>query len=343
MSKEKTNTIRVGLFVVAAFILFAIAIYNIGNKQNLFGATFSVSSVFKNVKGLQPGNNVRYAGINVGSVADIVLLNDSTIRVDMQMQQKVKAYLKKDAVASIGSDGLVGNMIVNISPGKGFMPAVEDGDILDSYTRVETEEMLNTLGNTTENIALLTVNLLEITEKINKGKGSLPMLINNRGLAEDLQAAIKNLRQTTAYVEVLSRQLQRNIGDIDDGKGLLGYLLRDTTLEKQLDQIAGEMDALVSNRLTPTMENLEQSSLSIKSTSTELEGVVEEIDLNEGLVGAILKDTTVAEDFRQTLQNLNEGTDRFNQNMEAMKHNFLFRRYFKKQEKEKRKAEKNQS
>ena len=334
MKKEKTNTVRLGIFVVVAFILFSIGVYNIGNKQNLFGATFHISSLFNNVKGLQLGNNVRYAGINVGTVSQITLLNDSTIRVDMQLQKQVQTFLKKDAVASIGSDGLVGNMIVNISPGPGNQGAVEDGDILESYTRIETEEVLQTLGNTSENVALLTLNLLHIAEDLNSGKGSLPMLIRDSTLAKDLQLTVHHLRQTTEKVNKMSDLLQANVEYISDGNGLMGYLLKDSTFETQINQITGQLDQLISARIPSIMNNLERTSQEMNATSAKLNNLVEQIDLNQGLVGTVLHDSLIAEDLKQTLSNLNQGTLLFNENMEALRHHFLFRKYFKEQRKE---------
>lgn len=337
--REKTNTVRLGIFVVVAFILFSVAVYNIGNKENLFGARFQVSATFSNVKGLQLGNNVRYAGINVGTVSDIVLLTDSTIRVDMQLQQQVQEFLKKDAIASIGSDGLVGNMIVNISPGKGDAAFIEDGDMIVSYTRIETEEVLQTLGNTTENVALLTVHLLEIAENLNKGTGSLPMLIKDSTVAQDLKWAVRNLRQTVEQVNAMTAQLQDNLQQVNEGEGLLGYLLTDTVFESRINLATARLDQLLDARIPPILENLEQSSREINTTSTALREVAEQINLEEGLVGTVLHDTTVVNDLKQTMDNLNEGTQLFTENMEALRHHFLFRRYFKKQEREQEKEQ----
>jgi phospholipid/cholesterol/gamma-HCH transport system substrate-binding protein len=334
MRKQKTNTVRLGLFVIIAFILFTIGVYNIGNRQNLFGARFTVSALFSNVKGLQLGNNVRYAGINVGTVSDIILLTDSTIRVDMHLQRQVQEFLKKDAVASIGSDGLVGNMIVNISPGPGDTLLIEDGDIIASYTRIETEEVLQTLGNTTENVALLTVHLLEIAQNLNKGAGSLPMLIKDSLLARDLQMAVRQLRQTTQTVNRMSAQLESSIDHLSAGEGLLGYLLTDTTFETRIDHMTGQLDELLAGRIPPILDNLERSSREISTSSTALKNLIEEVDLNQGLVGAALYDTAAANNLKQTMENLDEGTAKFSENMEALRHHFLFRRYFKKQARE---------
>jgi phospholipid/cholesterol/gamma-HCH transport system substrate-binding protein len=337
MGKEKTNTAKLGLFVTIALVLFTVAVYYIGNTQNIFGDTFIISTTFENVNGLQTGNNVRYSGINVGIVDRLVIVNDSTIRVDMKLQEEVNEFLKKNAIASIGTDGLVGNMIVNIIPGIGNSSPVENGDKIESFTRVEAGEMLNTLGNTTENIALLTLNLLEISENINNGKGSIATLLNDPEMANDFQLAIRNLRYSAQHINTLSGQIQKSMDSINQGNGILGYLLNDTTFELQINQLTAGLDTLIRSRTVPIMDNLEQSSEDIAITSAGLKKIIQEIDLNQGLAGSILRDTTIAIDLKETMHNLNEGTDRFNENMEALKHNFLFKKYFKKEEKRRKK------
>ncbi|MFT5382754.1 MAG: phospholipid/cholesterol/gamma-HCH transport system substrate-binding protein [Saprospiraceae bacterium] len=337
MARGNTNTVKLGLFVTTAILIFIVAVYYIGNTQNIFGSTVKIFSVFQNVKGLQTGNNVRYSGINVGIVGDIIIVNDSTIRVDMLLQKEMKAFLKKNAISSIGSDGLVGNVIVNINLGKGKALPVEDGDIIQSYARVQAGDMMNTLGNTTENISLLATNLLEIAEYINSGQGSVATLINDADMANDLQEAIRNLRRTMQHFNSISSQLEKSMSEINQGQGLLGYLLKDSTFEYQINQITGSLDTLISRRTVPIMDKFEQSSNDIAEASSGMKTIINELDLNEGLVGAVLKDSTSVENFKQTMHNLNEGTDGFNENMEALKHNFLFRRYFRKQEKKRNK------
>ena len=333
MNKEEINNVRLGLFVAIAFVLFTVGVYNIGNKRNMFGSTFAVSSIFSNVKGLQPGNNVRYVGVNVGNVTGLVLLNDSTIRVDMQLQKRVREFLKKDAVASIGSDGLVGNMIVNINPGNGVADTVEDGDVLQSYSRPETEELLNSLGNTTENIGLLTLNLLQIAQNLNKGKGGISMLINDSTFAKDLKMTAHHLRRTSRNIDLVGDRLQANVDKMDRGEGLLGYLLKDSTVGPQIDLLSHRFDTIVRDRLTPMAENLQEASQDIAVAAQEMNSLVREIDFNHGLAGALLQDSAAANDLKQILRNLNEGTGLFNENMEAMRGNFLFRKYFKRQAK----------
>ncbi len=338
MSKEQGYILRLGLFVTIAAILLTLGIYFIGDNQKLFGSTFRLSSIFSNVNGLQRGNNVRFGGVDVGTVEQIVIINDSTLRVDMKIEESVKDHIKKDAIASIGSDGLVGSMIVNINWGKGNMPAVEDGDVLLSYSRLEATELLNTLGKTNENIAIFSNDLLRITQKINKGKGTLSMLLNDSVMAVELRQSIKNIKTTTAYLNESGKLIKDIADQVQNGEGLIGTLLKDTTIMQRVDGIVARLEeSTFYDQLDSTMYNLKLTSERVASFSDELNQLATELNNGEGTFGAILKDSLMAEEFRQTLKNLNEGSVLLNEDLEALQHNFLTRKYFKKKEKEERK------
>ena len=139
MEKSNSQKIQLGIFVIIGTIVFLAAIYFVGNKQNMFGNTSNLKAVFANVNGLQPGNNVRYAGIDIGTVTEIEMINDTTININMLIDNKIMHHIQKNAVATISSDGLVGNMIVNIIPGKGVAKKVENGDVIQSYSRIGTD------------------------------------------------------------------------------------------------------------------------------------------------------------------------------------------------------------
>lgn len=337
MSRTNQQHFKLGIFVIAVLATFTLAIYSIGNQQNLFGASLRISSLFNNVNGLQKGNNVRYAGINVGSVEEIVILNDSTLRVDMVLDKKVQPFIKEDAIASIGSDGLVGNMIINISPGNGNRPAVVDDAILQSYTRIDPKDLLNTLGNTNENIALLSLNLLQIAENINRGGGTFATLLTDSSLATNLQQSVFTLRRSLQYFNSMGRHLDATIAEVRQGQGLLGYLLQDSTFFQQLEYFTYRLDSLLIGQTAPVLADLQQASTDLSATSATLRTLVEAINLNEGMMGTLTRDSSITKDLKETMHNLNQGTDRFNENMEALKHNFLFRKYFKKKEKEEKK------
>lgn len=340
MAQKVKHTVRLGIFVTVGVILFTLSIYYIGNRQNLFGKRYRISTLFSNAYGLKAGNNVRYAGINVGSVENISFQNDSTLKVDMVLDDKVKDFIKKGAIASIGTDGLVGNAIVNISPGSGNQQPIEDGDTIRSFSRTDPNDLLNTLGNTNQNIALLSLNLLEITEKINKGQGTLSQLISDPKMANDIAKSLTNLQTVTDNLIVMSQELNLSVKQISDGDGLLNYLLYDTTFSHQIESFVQNLDSAIITESKPIVANLTTATEDMKSATEELKLALEVLNKGEGTANTILRDTSAAQALKETLHNLNQGTASFNENMEALKHNFLFRKHFKKLEKQQAKQEK---
>lgn len=319
MDKAIGHKIKLGIFVTIGFILLTTGVYFIGEKQNMFSTNFQLKTIFRNVSGLQPGNNVRFSGINVGTVGELNIINDSTIEVVMVIEERVRPYIKKDAIASIGSDGLVGSMLINISPGNGELASVENDDLIFSYSRVKAEDMISTLSSTNENIAILTSDLLQITESIINGKGAVGALLYDSTLAMEIRLTVDNLKDATSYTKKVTQELSQVATHIQDDNNMISLLTKDTTLTTSI----GHM-----------MNNLEESSKSMKEVSRQLSHVMAKLERADGALGALLNDPKLATDLKQTMENINIGTSRFNENMEAMRHNFLFRRYFKKQQKE---------
>ncbi|XLS30671.1 MlaD family protein [Flavobacteriaceae bacterium M23B6Z8] len=325
MTKTASQNIKLGFFVVVGTILLIIAAYFIGNNQNLFSKNFNLTTVFSNVNGLQIGNNVRYAGINVGTVKRIEMINDTTIIVHMAIEQKIQQHIKKDAVASIGSDGLVGNMIVNILPGKGSDISVVDQDTIESYSRIEAKDMLNTLNTTNENAALLTADLLKVTQSLTNGQGTFGKLLNDTLMASNLEKTIFNLKNASAAANRTLISLNERLNEINFEKSAVGVLVNDT--------VSG-------NKIKQTIARLEETGTTIQTVSSEIEQLIHKLKDGKGAFNYLTTDTILVNNLDKTMKNLEEGTFRFNENMEALKHNFLFRRYFRKQEKALKKKEK---
>jgi phospholipid/cholesterol/gamma-HCH transport system substrate-binding protein len=125
MKNSIANKIKLGMFISLGIAVLIITIYFIGERQQLFRNTFHLSGVFKDVAGLQAGNNVRLSGINVGTVENISLVSDTSVRVDFIIDENTRKFIKKDAVATIGSEGLMGNKVLIITPGTGGKTVIE--------------------------------------------------------------------------------------------------------------------------------------------------------------------------------------------------------------------------
>lgn len=186
--------IRLGLFVIGGIVLFVLAIFIIGRQKNLFNPVFNISSNFYNVSGLQVGNNVRFSGINVGTVANIKIVNDSTVRVDMLIKQEAWPFIKTDCTVNIGSEGVIGDKLVNILQGSGDSALVKNGQMLKSNEPIETETIVKSLKITASNAEIITEQLAEIMTKINSGHGTIGRLIQDKTLAENLNKTIVNLK-----------------------------------------------------------------------------------------------------------------------------------------------------
>ncbi len=325
MKKETGNTLRVGIFVVTGLALFIVAIYLIGQNQNMFKKTFTISANFNNVSGLMQGNNVRYSGINIGTVKDITMVNDSTITVDMNIDEKMVKHIKKDAIATIGTDGLVGNMIVNIIPGEGTADIVTSGDVIQTYTKIGTADMLNTLSVTNENAALLTAKLLKVANAMSDEKGTLGMLINDTIVASNLKQTVIQLKITSIEASKAMKELNSIISSLDIENSVAGALLN---------------DSLQAEKVKSLISNLEVSSLEINEVIKNINETVTQFREGEGAINYLSNDKEFVKELEETMKNINEGTDKFNQNMEALKHNFLTRGYFRKLEKQKEKEAK---
>ena len=329
MKQSNAQKLNLGLFITIATVLFITAVYLIGQRQDMFKNTFTISSFFQNVNGLQNGNNVRYAGINIGTVKGITMINDSTIKIDMNIDKKIVTHIKKDAIATIGSDGLVGNMIVNIVPGKGTAEVINNGDFIDSYSKIGTDDILNTLNTSTENAAILTSDLLKITNSITKGKGTIGVLLNDTIMAKDLKLTIANLKNASYSASKSVSEVNEVISELKtNDTSVLGVLLNDT--------ISGR-------KLKSMIRNLENSSAQIDNVVNDINTVVSDFNTSDGAYNYIVKDTSLVNSLKSTLEHINEGTDKFNQNMEALKHNFLTRSYFRKLERQERKAAKKEN
>lgn len=322
MKTSGKRTLQLGFFVILSTVILVITVYLIGQKKDIFSNTINLRVKFGNANGLQAGNNVRLSGINVGSVLSVVIQNDSTIEVTMRIREDVRLHIKQNAIATIGTDGLMGNMLVNISPGKGDAQIVNDGDLLQTYSRIKTDDILKTLTTTNENAALLTSDLLEIVQEIKQGKGTVSYLLNDTSLRQQVFITVSNLKRATAQTNEVLSQLNQISTSVKVGNGLAGWVINDTTTQVKIKS---------------TLEGLETASLKINSSIDNLNQMLSDLGEGEGAIPALMKDTAMANDLRITLKNLNVGSGKFSEDMEALRHHFLFRKYFRDKEKEKKK------
>jgi phospholipid/cholesterol/gamma-HCH transport system substrate-binding protein len=327
MATRIISNIKLGIFVVAGLLLLILALYTIGRNSNLFGRNFELRARFDNVQGLTAGNNVRYAGIQVGTVKKVKILNDTLIEITMLIQEKMKAFIHKNDIVSIGTDGLMGNKLINISPAKDQSALAAEGDILAARQVASTDEMLETLNKTNMNLALISEDIKRTVQRVNNSTALWKML-DEPTLPDNLKVSMANIRNATGKADDLVTDLHTIITDIKAGKGSLGSILTDTA---------------IAHNLNEAVIKIQQVGDDARQLAAELTGLTQSVkqDINngKGTVNALLKDSVLAGRVNTAIGNIEQGTAAFQQNMEALKHNFLLRGYFRRQEKQRKKEE----
>lgn len=211
MKKNTNNRIRLGVFVSIGVTLFIIGIYFIGSRQHLFSDTFKISGIFKDVSGLQIGNNVRFSGINIGTVSNIEIVTDTTVRVDMIIERHTQKFIKKDAKAIIGSEGLMGNKVLVITPGTSELQPIGDNEFLETTMPVSFDDILANLKVTTDNASLITDDLATIMGGIRSGKGTIGKLFMDSSFAMNVDQTIVNLKRSSKGLDENMEAAKHNI------------------------------------------------------------------------------------------------------------------------------------
>lgn len=227
--KDNTGYIwKLGMFVAVGLGILVIAIYLIGMQRNLFGNNFQLKTVFKSVSGLKVGNNVRFAGINIGTVDEIALVTDSSVMVYLVIKDEAKPYLKLSSKTSIGSDGLMGDKVLTIHPGTSNSTNVVNGSILVSSETVEVQDIIASLKTSVDNAAIITNQLAVFTYKMNNGKGALSKLISDEAFSESIKGTIINLEKS-------SKEFAQFTWKMNHGNGALSKLVSDEAFANSLD------------------------------------------------------------------------------------------------------------
>lgn len=297
--ENKMPSIRLGIFIFIGSVMVILSIFLIGNKESLFTSTFEIKTYFKSIEGLRGGAPVRLSGINVGSVSNIKISDDTTgnVEVTLRLNADVQKFIRTDTKASIETEGLVGNKVVILKIGTSGAP-VQSGDVIQT---AETpgfaaiiEETQGILGYTRE----LTSNLAEIVAKVNSGEGSVGKLINR----DDLYRNTNNLI-------------------ISADRSLSAITMKLDTLANIVNSLGFGVQAMIAN---------------VDGVVIGIDTIISNIQKGEGILGVLVsKESQLSNNLNQVLDNVIKitedtklGAARFAENMEAMKRNWLFKSYF---------------
>lgn len=314
--KETAQQVRLGAFVLAGLALFLAAVFLIGSENNIFSRTFEVHAVFRNVEGLKPGDNVWLSGVKIGTVSGVRIASEGKVVVTLALKENQNRFIQDDAMVSIGSDGIVGSKIVVIRPGRSTA-VIGESDTLSTVSPTDTQDILNLARDVGENTRSLTDDLRTIASRISSGQGIVGELLNDGAVAQEMRAAIANLRTTGDNTARVSKELQMLVQDLRTGPGLLPTLISDTSY---------------TNTFRVALANVERVSVQAGELSESLNQLTSHVRSRDNVVGVLLADSSAGDQLRTTIENAALASEKLDQNMEALQHNFLFRGYFRKQE-----------
>lgn len=317
MKEQKLSTIKLGAFVLIATTCLVLGLYYMGSKKNIFHSSISVSANFNNVGGLLAGNNVRFNGINVGTISKIYAISDTSIKVEFTIDEAIIQFISDKSIVSIGTDGLLGNKLLDISPSKEGSTKIKDGQTLNAVNPIQMDNAMRTLMVTNENLKVISANLKSVTEKFNNSN-SLWHLLTDSVVAENVRNAIVSFKLTGNNSAILTGDLRSIVKDIKTGKGTIGSLITDTSLAVKLNQ---------------TIVNIKTISDTMALVSGDFKSLSQNLKNGKGSIGALLTDTTFIHNLNQSMINIKDASGSFNQNMDALKVSWPFKKYFKNKKK----------
>jgi phospholipid/cholesterol/gamma-HCH transport system substrate-binding protein len=235
------------------------------------------------------------------------------------------SYIHKNAQVSIGTEGLMGNKIINIIPVNELSQPVMEDDLLTASQAPGTDEMLQTLDKTNKNIADISEDLKSSVHQLRESK-ALWGILNDSSLANNMKASLDNISRASANVNAVTQDLHTMIADVKNGKGSVGTLLRDTAFSANLEETLAKIKT-VGDKAAGLGDELDQMTVAIRG----------DIDHGSGTMHALLKDSALAMKLNATMDNVQKGTASFSEDMEALKHNFLLRGYFRKRDRQQKK------
>ncbi|REC63742.1 MCE family protein [Chryseobacterium pennae] len=347
MNNKSSNNWKLGIFVVAGILLFIIAIYFIGVNRNLFGSNFVQSSEFKNVSGLKQGSNVRLSGINIGTVNNIDFISDSLVLVKLLIRKDVQKYIKTDAVASIASDGLMGDKILIISPGTSSTIMVKDNDMIASYKTIEIDDLFSSIKQSADNAKAITDELVEFSTNMNNKNSLLTKIMTNKDFAARIDRTIENL-------EISSQELAKFTPILNNKNGTVAKIFTDKkwsdnieTSISNLQNSSREINMFTTklndknNVLSQLLASNDTLALSIEKTVRNLEKSSDDLiqftsklNNDENVLSKLTDNPKLGKSVDSTITNIEKGVGELREIEAAAKNNFLLRGYFNKKKKE---------
>jgi phospholipid/cholesterol/gamma-HCH transport system substrate-binding protein len=328
-STNNQRTVIVGIFILIGLAIFIITILTLGSQKKTFDRSITVKSFFENVNGLQKGNNIWFSGVKVGTIKKVELTAKGQVEVDMNIDSDSRQFIRKDAKAKIGTDGLIGNKIIEIYGGTLSAPPIEEGDLLGNTELLSTDAMMNTLSKNNDNLLQITTDFKEISNRLVEGKGSIGKLLSDETLANQINSTALALKRTSMNLEKLTADVSTYTSKLNDKGTLAADLVSDTVIFSRLRSAVSQLQQVAST----SKEIVDSFKIAGSSLNNSLSTINNGLNNEDAPLGMLLKDEKSAGNIKVILQNLESSSKKLDEDLEAIQHNFLLRGFFQKKAK----------
>jgi phospholipid/cholesterol/gamma-HCH transport system substrate-binding protein len=322
MDKKNKRAVIVGVFVFLALVIFVLGVMTLGGQKSLFNKGATVHAVFDEVSGLQSGNNVWYSGVKIGTVQGISFNKEGKVDVKMNIGEDFISMVKQDTRAKVGAESFIGNKIVVLYGGSASAPVVKTGNTLPTEHSLSTEEMMATLQENNRNLLAITNNFKAISDQMMNGQGSVGKLLKDEQLYRDLQTSMVSLKIASANAQTMVANVTDYTNRLTAKGSLTNNLITDTVIFERLRSTVRQLDdvTVTANRM---VTNLNAATQNVNQRLTD----------PSSPAGLLLNDKQTADEIKATIKNLQTSTQKLDENMEALQHNFLLRGFFRKKAK----------
>ena len=301
----------VGFFVFIGLSFLIAGILVVGNLHKTFAEKLEVVAVFDDVAGLQKGNNVWLSGVKVGTISNLTFNGKSKVKVSILIDMDVRQYVPNDSKVKISSDGFIGNKILVIFGGSEGAKGVQNGDTLVVEKTFSSEEMLNTLRKSNDNVFAITTDFKAISKKIVSGEGTVGKLLNDDSVFANLNKVTTTLQTATLEAEQVMRSLKAFSSNLNKEGTLANELATDTVVFNTMKASVLQLQQITNTALA-FISNLNQKANDSKTS-----------------LGVLLNDEESGAHLKETIKNLESSSKKLNEDLEALQHNALLKKYFK--------------
>lgn len=322
---DRKRLLWVGAFLLVGLLIMVTAIFVLGGKESKFAKYVTLNAVFENIEGLKPGNNIWLSGMKIGTVKELRFVRGNHILLTLRIEDAYSHLIKKDCVAKIGTDGLIGNKIVFIEGGSEEATVVSNHDTLSTEPNVDMSHLVANLQSNSENLTAIMENLKLITDNVVNEKGLLGSMVSNNSMNQELKTMLRSSQEVVKGIQTSTNNLHQFTAQLNNKNSSLNRIITDTDMY-------GSINGSVAQ--------IEDAAVKINKASTTIDITADKFYEKDNVIGLIVNDKKAAADLKTTIQNTKQSSEKLDDNMEALRYNYFFRKGFKKMEKQKKTAPK---